>query len=612
MDAFMQFEAINAAMRSGDLVAAEGLCRTDLLVQPHDESLLLLLAVSLHLQQRIPEAIVAYARLTELFPDKGVYWANHATVLREGGFLAEAEAGYRTAIELDPQNPITRVDLGLMLIERKDYLAAREMLLDAFDLDRQLPLARVHGARACCLCQDFNGAQDLLRPWRQWLLLNDDVLQLELAKILVLLTDASGAQVLLEDLVRRNEPYLEAKFLLATVYERLNRLEQANALLRSITLSVPVLGPSDQQEMDHQLAKLALRAGDLPTARSLLESSGPRYVNDMAHFFELAETYDKAVEPELALQALQTAHAIQVEDLKIVSPDYFTPEAPPLPAATPPQVSLEGYQGWPNLQAPDARYSPVFIVGFPRSGTTLLEQMLDAHPGLQSMDENPFFNKLADKLRSHDPRILQDLGVLQQRDADELRKLYLKMVCETIERNWDTQLVDKNPLNMLWLPMIHRLFPAGKFIFALRHPCDVILSCYMQNFRASILGAATATIPRLAAAYVQAMERWLQDVETFKPDVLVSRYEDLVADFPRQVQRIAQFLELDDATPMLAFDRHARGKEYIATPSYTQVIVPVNKKGLNRWKRYQKEFEPAWPILQPMLRHWGYPTGIND
>jgi len=608
----MQFDAINVAIQSGDLVAAEGLCRTDLLTQPHDEDLLSLLAITLHLQRRIPEAIAAYADLTKRYPDKGAYWANHATALREGGFLAEAEAGYRTAIRLDPQNPVTRVDLGLMLIERKDYLSAREMLLDAFDLDRQLPLARVHSARACALCQDFNGAQDLVRPWRQWLPLNDDVLQLELAKILVLLTDASGAQVLLEDLVRRNEPYLEGKFLLASVYERLNRLEQADAVLRAITLSAAALGSSEQQEMDHQRAKLALRAGDLLSARSLLESSGPRHENDMAHFFELAETYDKAAEPEFALQALKAAHAIQVEDLKIVSPDFFTPEAPPLPAAMPPQVSPESYRHWPILQAPDARHSPVCIVGFPRSGTTLLEQMLDAHPALQSMDENPFFNRLADKLRSHDPRILQDLGVLQQRDADELRKLYLKMVCETIERNWDTQLVDKNPLNMLWLPMIHRLFPAAKFIFALRHPCDVILSCYMQNFRAGILGAATSTIPRLAAAYVQAMERWLQDVETFKPDVLISRYEDLVTDFPQQVQRIAQFLELDDAAPMLAFDRHARGKEYIATPSYTQVIVPVNKKGLNRWKRYQKEFEPAWPILQPMLRHWGYPTELTD
>ena len=124
-----------------------------------------------------------------------------------------------------------------------------------------------------------------------------------------------------------------------------------------------------------------------------------------------------------------------------------------------PDVSAEDYRNWPEFAAPDARNSPVFVVGFPRSGTTLLEQMLDAHPGLQSMDENPFFNRLADTLRRHDSRILGSLDVLRQYDVDELRKQYLLLVAEKITRRWDAQLVDKNPLN-LPRPADHpRLFP---------------------------------------------------------------------------------------------------------------------------------------------------------
>jgi hypothetical protein len=134
----------------------------------------------------------------------------------------------------------------------------------------------------------------------------------------------------------------------------------------------------------------------------------------------------------------------------------------------------------------------------------------------------------------------------------------------------------------------------------------------MQNFRSSILGAACANLPRLASAYVGAMDYWLQNVEIFQPDVLVSRYEDLVADFPGHTARIAQFLGLDDATPMLRFDQHARNKGYIATPSYNQVIEPVNRKGLNRWTRYQQEFELVLPTLEPMLRHWGYSVEADD
>jgi hypothetical protein len=86
----------------------------------------------------------------------------------------------------------------------------------------------------------------------------------------------------------------------------------------------------------------------------------------------------------------------------------------------------------------------------------------------------------------------------------------------------------------------------------------------------------------------------------------VSRYEDLVVDTAQQAQRIADFLELGDASPMLRFDQHAREKGYIGTPSYSQVIEPVNTKGINRWHRYRKYFDDVLPILEPMLKRWNY------
>jgi hypothetical protein len=232
--------------------------------------------------------------------------------------------------------------------------------------------------------------------------------------------------------------------------------------------------------------------------------------------------------------------------------------------------------------------------------------MLDAHPGLQSMDEQPFFSILGHEITRLGVRLPDEIYRLNQHDCDELRSRYLGLVCEKIPRKWDTQLVDKNPLNMLWMPLILRLFPEAKFILALRHPCDVVLSNYMQNYRASVLASACSTLERTARAYVAAMESWLYHVDVLKPRLLISRYEELVNDPARQAARIAAFLEVDDPEPMLRFDQHARDKGFIATPSYTQVVQPVNRKGLNRWQRYQREFEPVLPILEPMLRHWEY------
>lgn len=116
------------------------------------------------------------------------------------------------------------------------------------------------------------------------------------------------------------------------------------------------------------------------------------------------------------------------------------------------------------------------------------------------MDERPFFNMLANELEnSTGIEVPADLGKLNQRDCDELRKGYLLPACGKVPRRRDARLVDKNPLTMLWSPMIQRMFPRAGFILALRHPCDVIQSCYMQNFRAAVLAVAGQSLEHAGA-----------------------------------------------------------------------------------------------------------------
>jgi tetratricopeptide (TPR) repeat protein len=599
------FKDIAAALSSGNLVEAERLSHTVLAEAPGHIDAMLGLALSLHAQRRLDDSITAFRSLTELQPESSIHWNNYAMVLAEAGRAEESEVAWRKAMELDPRDPEPRLQIGQMLVARKDYLAARDMLLDAFELDRDTPRPRILAANACALAQDFRGCEDLLKPWRSWLPLADEQLQMELARLLLLLAEAPGAQATLQDLLARNPRRVDARILLAKVNERHNLLAEAEALLEP--LEATELSEPMRRAAMHARATLALRNKEAARARALLEQSGPINDSDYAYYYDLAGACDKLRDADGAMRALQEAHARHVAHLKHAAPDSFEPDALALPGAVR-ELSAGEFRAWPLYRAPDSRNSPVFVIGFPRSGTTLLEQMLDAHPQLQSMDETPFFERLATKLRAHDPRILADLSVLRQYDCDELRKKYFLLTAERLERRPGVQLVDKNPLNMLWLPMIYRLFPAAKFILCVRHPCDVILSCYMQNFRSSVLGAACENLPRLATAYVQAMRTWLQHAAVIQPDVLVSRYEDLVADTTLQTQRVADFLELADAAPMLQFDRRAREKGYIATPSYSQVIEPVNTKAMNRWQLYRAYFEPVLPILQPMLEHWGYAT----
>lgn len=599
---------IVALQRQGDFAQAEQRCRDALARYPDDANLLFMLALSLHLQQRRDEALPLYAHLTELAPQSALHWSNYATILGEAGQRDAAEKAWRRVAALDAHDTNARIQIGLLLIERKQYLAAREALLDAFELERESPLTRIHAARACALAQDFRGAEDLLGPWRRWLPLHDDALQLDLARQLMPLGRAPDTEFLLADIVARNPHMPEARLLLARVKERLNRLDEAERLAQESDLASA--SESLHREFAQLRATLQLRRGDAAEARRLLEQVGPVHPLDYAHYFELARACDKLRDPTATMAALDRAHALQVDELKHGSPESFAPDAAALPGDIR-YVDAAQYRTWPAFNAPSAHDSPIFVVGFPRSGTTLLEQMLDAHPRLQSMDENPFFERLARKLRAHDARILEDLSVLRQYDCDELRKQYWRMVGERVTRRKDAQIVDKNPLNLLWLPFIFRLFPHARFILCLRHPCDVMLSCYMQNFRSVILAAACESLPRLARAYGQAMQCWIGHIEVFRPDVFESRYEELVAGPAAQAQRIANFLDLDDAASMLRFDAHAREKGFIATPSYSQVIQPLNTKALGRWHRYRPWFEPVLPTLQPMLEHWGYSAGTN-
>ena len=236
----------------------------------------------------------------------------------------------------------------------------------------------------------------------------------------------------------------EARIRLAIVYERMNRLDDIEARSRCNRRGRPRLRRR-QALRDRSAAWRALRAPRQISAkaRALLESAGPRHAEDASHYFEVAKICDKLGETDRAMQALAAAHAIKVEDLKRVAPERAAADTEG-PIALP-DVSAEEYRNWPKFTAPDARNSPVFVVGFPRSGTTLLEQMLDAHPRLQSMDENPFFNRLADTLRRHDSRILGSLDVLRQYDVDELRKQYLLMVVGKDHsvagmRSWSTRI----------------------------------------------------------------------------------------------------------------------------------------------------------------------------
>jgi tetratricopeptide (TPR) repeat protein len=394
------------------------------------------------------------------------------------------------------------------------------------------------------------------------------------------------------------------------LHERNNQLDQARRELEQLPLAVLDALPAEasQARADgwRAHAALAMRAGAWAEAEALYRRVLALAADDEARAsagFALASACDRQGLHAQAWQALQAAHAAQLEIAHTVLPELLAPDSQPLQMA---EVDRDAHARWTPLPAPASRQSPVFVVGFPRSGTTLLEQMLDAHPDFRSMDERAFIHELAERMELAGQRYPDDLANLTGAEAEQLRAVYFRMVGRVLPDLGQHWLVDKNPLNMLCLPMIMRLFPQARIILCLRHPCDVLLSCSMQPFRSPAFMVLCSSLQRLARGYVQAFEQWYRQVDIFRPRVFEWRYESVVSDPGDHLARLATFLEVADASPMMRFAEHARNKRFISTPSYAQVTRGIHPGAIDRWRGYRDRFEPVLPLLRPLIDRLGY------
>ncbi len=606
--------AIVTALQQGRATEAEHMARAWLELEPSNEDGLILLAMALQLQERNADAVQVWRELTLHMPQSATHWNNLATSLRDAGELEQAEDAYRRTLELDPASSLAQLNLGYLLLESGKFPEAHECFFSAHALDPASPEARIYAAQTCRALDQNDLATRLLEPRHGW---NDlpDELTLELASLLSAAGTADEGVRLFETLIRKDPHNLRAIAQLLVLYERINRLDEARAMLARLPSPESIDDAKLRYDVINAQATFALREEDPARACALLEqliaafadSADAKFKPWRADhlYFSLAKIHDRMGNVDAAMAALAEAHARQLLLARQAVPELLKPDAQPLFSSAH-RMHAQARESWPDYPAPSMLESPVFVVGFPRSGTTMLEQMLDAHPDLQSMDERGFVQHLIDHMSRFGCLYPHDLDKLSAAQCDELRRLYWQLSAQVAPRRQGQRLVDKNPLHMLRLPLINRLFPNAPIILALRHPCDVILSNYMQNFSAKPFTVLCSSLERLAQGYVNAMESWIFHADLLKPRLIHSRYEDLLDDFPGNSKRIGDFLGLQDATPMSRFDQHARDKGFISTPSYARVIEPPNKKAVDRWRRYREYFEPILPTLQPLMRHWGY------
>jgi hypothetical protein len=252
---------------------------------------------------------------------------------------------------------------------------------------------------------------------------------------------------------------------------------------------------------------------------------------------------------------------------------------------------------------------PIFIVGFPRSGTTMVEQTLTAHPRISAGDELPTIHELTDII----PRMLNsplaypeafaDLWLGDQVEGlDNLRDYYLQRARQLgAVKKGASFFTDKMPLNETHLGLIALIFPQAPIVHLLRHPLDVVLSVFSNHLTHGFYCAYDLeTIARHYALVMGLVEHYRREMSL---RYLPVRYEDIVADQETRVREIMGFVGVPFDRRCLNFHENRR---YARTASYAQVTEKLYDRSRYRYRAYLKQLAPVIPILEPAIYALGY------
>jgi tetratricopeptide (TPR) repeat protein len=259
----------------------------------------------------------------------------------------------------------------------------------------------------------------------------------------------------------------------------------------------------------------------------------------------------------------------------------------------------------PEGAPPRGLLGHAFLMGFPRSGTTLLEQVLASHPAIEALEER---ETLLEGVSSYmrQPEDLAGLIAAPESELARVREAYWRQVRSFGARIEGRVFIDKHPLNVLKLPLITRLFPRAKVLFALRDPRDVVLSCFRRHFRMNAVMYQMLTPAGTAAVYGVNMRLAARFRPLFGHPWHVVRHERLVQEFEREVREILGFLELPWTDAVRDFAARSQQRA-VATPSGPQVARGLRTEGIGHWRHYQGPMAAEFASLAHWVREFGYP-----
>ena len=350
------------------------------------------------------------------------------------------------------------------------------------------------------------------------------------------------------------------------------------------------------------------KAAEARLRQVLADAAVPPFDRAMA-FSTLGNALDAQDRVAEAFAAYADANAV----LRQIHAPRF--DAPGLQTATDYVRMLEAHFGaapadfWRSgagLQAPAPVDVHVFLLGFPRSGTTLLESVLASHPDVTVLEEKDTLGEATRDLMRN-AASLERLTAASDEALDAYRASYWRYVQGQTTDGLGRVVIDKLPLNTVKLPLISRLFPQARIIFAVRDPRDVVLSCFRRQFRMNPSMFEFLSLDRAAAFYDAVMRFGDVCLSRIELPVHTHYYEQLVTDFEATARQVCEFVDVPWTEALWTFaDRAREGR--VATTSSPQVARGLYTDAKDQWRRYQAELASVTPLLRPWVDRFGYPA----
>lgn len=539
------------------------------------------------------QAMAAYRAAVTARPDDHAAWNNLGNAALDTGDGAAAVAAFERALALSPDSVVIQRNLGKALGAAGRYTESVERLAGAAGADPADAITLLELGRALNRVGAHGDALARLGDAARIDRTNAEIfvaIGLTFAELGEFDRAEQGYRFALQADPGDAQAYLNLGILL----EQANRLDDLTALLTAAATRI-----ADTDVIAYLKALDARRRGDERTALDFAQQVTGDTIDAVIINQLIGQLADRVGEVDTAFAAFTamnqamarepvasrfdgTEHRRYVEDLAaLTTPEWIASWRP---------VAID-------LEPP----SPVFLVGFPRSGTTLLDTVLMGHPETHVLEEEPLMARVRDGIGA-----LSEIADLDDAGVAALRARYFEALAAVSPAEPGKLIIDKLPLNLLRGPLIHRIFPDARFIFALRHPCDAVLSCFMQNFKVNQAMASFLALENAARFYDATMAYWQQSRAVMPLIVHELRYEGLVADMAGELRPLIDFLGLEWDDRLLDHQRTASDRGVIRTPSYNQVAEKIYARAKGRWTRYRQHMAPVLPILAPWAERFGY------